>query len=97
MECSMVIVFNEKGEYINHYMFSSELFYEDYATKKIMQGGDHLGRRVSLTELFELPNILRQMVTLMMGCHRVILRILLLLIMVGVKLMIGGKILSFNI
>ena len=46
MECSVVIVFNEKGEYISQYTFASEMFYEDYATKNIMQGGDHLGRRV---------------------------------------------------
>jgi len=37
VECSMVIVFNENGEYISQYSLASELYYEDYATKNVMQ------------------------------------------------------------
>ena len=48
VECSMVIVFNENGEYISQYSLASELYYEDYATKNVMTGGDHYGRRKSL-------------------------------------------------
>jgi len=43
MEQSLVILFDEKGAYIGHYKFESEQFYEDYATKNIMQGGNEFG------------------------------------------------------
>ena len=48
-EESLVVLFDERGEYISQYTFDSEMFYEDYATKNIMTGEDHLGRR-DLTE-----------------------------------------------
>ena len=42
-EESLVVLFDERGEYISQYTFDSEMFYEDYATKNIMTGEDHLG------------------------------------------------------
>ena len=44
MEYSFVVIFDEKGAYIGYYMFNSEQFYEDYVTRDVVSGGDHLGR-----------------------------------------------------
>jgi len=40
---SFVVMFDEKGAYIGYYTFVSEQFYEDYVTRDVISGGDHLG------------------------------------------------------
>ena len=42
-EESLVVIFDEKGTFIGFYKFVSLQFYEDYATRDVMTGGDHLG------------------------------------------------------
>jgi len=44
-EDSFVVMFDEKGAYIGYYTFVSEQFYEDYVTRDVISGGDHLGTR----------------------------------------------------
>jgi len=44
-EDSLVVLFDYKGAFIGYYRFSSEQFYEDYVTRDVVSGGDHLGTR----------------------------------------------------
>ena len=43
-EKSLVVVFDEKGAFICHYVFSSDKFYEDYVTRDIVSAGEHSSR-----------------------------------------------------